>query len=114
MQSFNRHIAILFLGGFLFPQVAGSIHYFVVSHDFSSEKNNSFKTPEPDALYHTCLYHFTGISSGILPKGLPVISNNFPPQVAFCFSSLENYVHRDDFNFQLRGPPLEHFLLKWA
>lgn len=112
MQSQKRHIALLFLSGFLFPQVAGSMHYFVVSHDFSAEKDNSFSTPEPDSLFHSCVYHLTGMSSGILPQNFPENSNNFPSPAIFSFCSKENYAPRDDFNFLLRGPPLEHFLQK--
>lgn len=108
MQSYHKHIALLFLGGFLFPQVAGSMHYFVVSHDFSSEKNNSFHTPEPDSLFHSCVYHFNGFSIGIIPQNVPEILINFYPPATFGIGSLEDYVHRDDFNFLLRGPPFEN------
>ena len=110
MQSLKRHIALLFLGGFLFPQVAGSMHYFVVSHDFSSEKNNSYNNPEPDSLFHSCVYHLTGFTSGILPQDFTIIHRDFPSAPILNNSSLENFVHRDNFNFLLRGPPLEHLL----
>ena len=105
MLSVKRHIALFFLVGFLFPQVAGSMHYLMVSHDFSQEKNDSYKTPEPDSLYHSCVYHLTGFYSGILPQENSIIPGNFYPPVKFSTGSLEDYVPRDNFNFLLRGPP---------
>lgn len=106
MQHFKRHIVLLFLGGFLFPQVAGSLHYFVVSHNFSAEKNNSIHSPEPGSLFHSCIYHLTGFSGGILPQDLIIISKDILTPVKSNFFGLENYVHEDNFSFLLRGPPL--------
>ncbi|WP_189604534.1 hypothetical protein [Salinimicrobium marinum] len=106
MQSFKKHIAIALLAGFLCPQVMSSIHFLVISHSYSSESNTAFRKADSSYLYHTCHYHLNSFSS-VLPiesrlEKVDFISAQNNPN----FSSLENYVHQEDFNFQLRGPPV--------
>lgn len=115
MISPNKHIALFLLGGFLFPQVAGSMHYFVITHDFSTEDNNSYNSPEPDSLFHSCVYHIKGFSSGILPPTLPVLQKNFGDFEPLILNGVISYSNRKEYNFLLRGPPLEYFLpTYWA
>lgn len=103
MQNRKKHIALFLLVGFLFPQVANSMHYFVVDHKFSFL--DSSKKINPDFEYHSCTYHLNGVS-GIVP------TENFKeddPTLYFSkkhkFCRLVNYVHNPHFNFSLRGPP---------
>lgn len=105
MRSFKQHISIFLLAGFLFPQGVNSMHYLVVAHNLSFESQTSYSKSDFNFQYHSCQYHLTTFStlftSGIGQKSissvaLPVVEN-------FC--SLDNYVHQQDYNFQLRGPP---------
>ncbi|WP_424492384.1 hypothetical protein [Salinimicrobium sp. GXAS 041] len=109
MQVFKRHIAILLLAGFLFPQVVSGMHYLVVSHSYSSENSTSFKKADRNYLVHTCHYYLNSFPS-VLPSQYGLKNNNcVTPQATLNFFSLEDYVHQEDFNFQLRGPPFNCF-----
>jgi hypothetical protein len=107
MQRFKAHIAVFLLVGFLFPQGASGMHYFVVAHNFydSSELvfNNSISFD-----YHSCNYHLNGFSPLIL--GEAKLSEPHKTKILLAgikYCCLENYVHQPDFNFQLRGPPFK-------
>lgn len=106
MLRFKKHIAIALLAGFLLPQVVSSMHFLLVSHSYSSESNTAFKEADLSYQFHTCHYHLNSFSS-VLPseKGIKITDFVTPP-ATLNFFSLENYVHQEDFNFQLRGPPL--------
>lgn len=105
MHRFKVHIAIFFLAGFLFPQGASGMHYFLVEHKpfknstFSFNKINGFE-------YHSCTYHLNGFSPLVLGiENLNEPARHFTREATIKFCCLENYVHQPDFNFQLRGPP---------
>lgn len=105
MQRFKVHIAIFLLAGFLFPQGASGMHYFLVEHKGSSSREVAFNHLN-DFEYHSCIYHLNGFSPLILRiENLEGADRYFTPLAALKFCCLENYVHQPDFNFQLRGPP---------
>ncbi len=105
MQVYKRHIAILLLAGFLFPQVVSGMHYLMVSHSYSSENKTAYKQLDITIPYHSCHYHLSSFPS-VLPSEYCLKNNDLvTPPATLHFCSLENYVQQPDFNFQLRGPP---------
>lgn len=106
MARFKVHIVTFLLAGFLLPQGASAMHYFLVAHpvykssEFTFNKLNDFE-------YHSCNYHINGFSPLILRmEKLDTLRKEFKIKAVIKFCSLENYVHHPDYNFQLRGPPL--------
>lgn len=104
MQAVKKHIASILLAGFLFPQLAGSLHYLLVEHTLSSGNEMAF-TKEMDYNYHSCVYHLNGFSGFLIFEGHSWKPQGIYSRTGYNFYSLENYVPRQDFNFQLRGPP---------
>lgn len=106
MKRFKAHIAIFLMLGFLFPQGAVSMHSFLVPHHAYDASQFTIKTLN-DFEYHSCIYHLNGFSPHILSKENVDKPSRFKtPVTTVKFCCLENYVHQPDFNFQLRGPPL--------
>ncbi|MDX1720599.1 MAG: hypothetical protein R3353_10580 [Salegentibacter mishustinae] len=107
MQRFKAHIAIFLLAGFLFPQAASGMHYFVVEH-FPS-KNSEITFYESNNFdYHSCIYHLNGFSPLLIKENyLKKLSQHLLLTTKAKFCCLQYYVHQPDFNFQLRGPPFK-------
>lgn len=108
MQQFKAHIAIFLLVGFLFPQGASAMHYFVVEH-FTSNNSSDFTYNESnDFDYHSCIYHLNGFSPlSLKPDKFKALAQLLLPTSNTKFCCLKNYVHQPDFDFQLRGPPFK-------
>lgn len=105
MQGYKRHIALFLLLGFLFPQVAGSMHYSFVSHVPTNKNGSGYTKPDPNLQYHTCIYHLSGFSPLLPVENNTETSAIAPFRTAHNFYSLAHYVHQPNYNFQLRGPP---------
>jgi hypothetical protein len=107
MQQFKAHITIFLLAGFLFPQGASGMHYFLVEH-FPSKSNQFTFNKSNNFDYHSCTYHLNGFSPLILRgENLKASTQNLLVIGTAKFCCLKNYVHQPDFNFQLRGPPFK-------
>ncbi|WP_037318196.1 hypothetical protein [Salegentibacter sp. Hel_I_6] len=105
MQRFKVHIAIFLLAGFLFPQGASGMHYFLVEH-FPSNSNDFSYNKSTNYDYHSCTYHLNGFSPLLLKRNnFKQLPQQIEPTEKLKFCCLGHYVHQPDFNFQLRGPP---------
>ena len=105
MQVFKKHIAVVLLSGFLFPQIAGSLHFLVVPHDYSVEKETALKKSDGFNQYHFHHYHFTNLTSLLTSPFNPGTILLVNLQTRLISSSLEHYVQYPKYNFLLRGPP---------
>lgn len=112
MQGYQQHIASFLLLGFLFPQIAGSMHYSFVSHIPTVEKRPGYAKPDPGFQYHSCIYHLSGFSPLFAAENNAETSELLALQIAHNFYSLDNYVHQPNYNFQLRGPPFLQLFLQ--
>lgn len=105
MMEFKKHIALLLLVGFSFPQVVNSVHYFVVPHYNKTGAEVSNQITAPIYHYHSCDYHLAGIN-GILFSNCqsqqPFNKEDLVPQ-QFYYSFDHNIEFA--FHYQLRGPP---------
>lgn len=107
MTYFKKHIALLLLAGFAFPQVANSVHYFVVPHHYNFEEEHfSKKVNNPAYDYHLCDYHLTGLTFIINPNILPDLQVKFlEPKQLFTYKIGHEIALA--FTYRLRGPPNE-------
>ncbi|UJH91703.1 hypothetical protein LZ575_03175 [Antarcticibacterium sp. 1MA-6-2] len=105
MQTYKRLIAAFLLVFFLFPQIAGNLHYFVVPHQPATDKILEVAKSNPDLPVHFCIFHLQGFSMFLPLKIFQKISANEIFEISVNIDGLELYVHQPDFNFQLRGPP---------
>lgn len=103
MKCIKKHIASFLLLGFLFPQVANALHYLIIPHEFTSEKQVVFSSPVYE--YHTCDYHLSGIKF-LIPtfdhSGEYRIPESKQEAVTRAFL---RYPKNKSFHFSVRGPP---------
>ncbi len=106
MNCFKKHIASLFLLGFLFPQAANAIHHFAISHDYYAEGENKLSFTGPAYEYHSCDYHLSGVKF-LIPEFEFLRKNIIPgPGQQVSVSIFMLLPDKVAFNFSVRGPPL--------
>lgn len=108
MQRCKRHIALLLVVGFLFPQVAWSLHFSLVSHNATQKPRSGYAKSDPNVQYHCCICHLSGSSPLLLMEEYKKTADIKGFQVPHNYFGLDHYVHQLNFNFHLRGPPFRH------
>lgn len=104
MSVFKKYIAVLLLAGFLFPQAANSMHYFLFPHKISNH-GKSLKYQVPSYEFHHCHLNLHSLTY-LLP-----LSNEFKKQIDQNHAVVQNFYYSLDhtvelaFNYRLRGPP---------
>ncbi len=103
MNEYKRHIALLLIICFSFPQVATSMHYILNEHQTSGKTLQYL--PAAQEIEHHCTCHLASLLYRITNLTYPIqnISLINLGEQAYC--SLENYVFELAFNYRLRGPP---------
>lgn len=113
MNCIKRHIASLLLLGFLFPQLANAVHYYIVSHEISSEEQNKVFFSGPAYEYHSCDYHLSGFKF-LFPtfeySGKYIIPECGQEIVSYAFLL---FTEKAAFHYSVRGPPHNTRTLKF-
>ena len=106
MQQFKQNIAAVLLAFFLFPQIASSIHYYVVPHEIITRHSYEFGQTKPDLRFHSCLFHVSAMSMVLPPEDFPELNRILVLCAKTNFKHSENYIPQTEIHFQLRGPPV--------
>lgn len=106
MNSLKQYIALLFVSGFLFPQIANAVHHLVVSHNFSIETKSTPQISGQNYEYHSCDYHLGGFK-------FPISDFNYTadliipaPRKEKISSGFMPFQGKVAFHNPLRGPPV--------
>lgn len=104
MKDCKKYIALFLFAGFSFPQVAKSVHYFVIPHYSKPITPGSHQLSVPIYDYHSCDYHLTGLNLILFLNYHSKNQKNVVGTAQIFFYSFDHEIELA-FNFQLRGPP---------
>lgn len=105
MYRFQIHIAYFLLTGFLFPQVANAVHYFVQSHSLSPKGDETYNIAVPPYDYHVCDYQFNSLKYYTLNHNEIKPSFFGPRELLAKYFYTNEFVNELAFHYSLRGPP---------
>ncbi len=110
MCSQGKHIGLLLLAGFLFPQAANALHYFLLPHTLETTNSKTFSFVNPGGYeYHYCDYHLTGTDFAVIKEEQS--PDNYV--AGYALKQKEEYtsvyISRIYYNYKLRGPPAHIF-----
>lgn len=107
MTEKGKYYSLLLLAGFLVPQVANGMHYFLLPHASYSQDTSSYSFTKPGIYeYHYCDYHLTGTDFALADEDQP--QEDKIPEFDIRVNGLDFviYLTRFYYNYTLRGPPL--------
>lgn len=106
MHVFRIHIALFLLTGFLFPQAANSVHYFIIPHTVpNADAGEELTLPAYE--YHFCDYQISGWNFFISATGKMNSPHFSAKGVKPVFSYCVDLINELAFHYSLRGPPYD-------